>query len=139
MLAGLLLTSRSLVGYMDVSYEYPGVQPYAWVEVGAVSLVHYGRDSWGNLICFDTVELLGSIPCQCFVSGEWRVGQVDFVGWPWVGVSADPSIAREWRAQPIPWHSSGNVGFKSLSEWNALQADVTAGTKRNLAGTEVFS
>ncbi|TGL12433.1 hypothetical protein [Leptospira meyeri] len=138
MLASLLTATQLLIGYQNVSYEYQGTQPYAWIEVGAIYQVHFGRDGWGNLICFDTVDLLGSIPCQCFVSGEWRVGQVDFVAWPWVGVSSDPVTAREYRPQPIPWIASGNVGLKTLAEWNSLQSDVSTGSKRNLVGTPVY-
>ncbi|GBF50963.1 fibronectin type III domain protein [Leptospira ryugenii] len=35
----------------------------------------------------------------------------------------------------VTWTASGNVGFKTDAEWNALQQDVAAGTKRNLVGT----
>ncbi|PJZ87111.1 hypothetical protein [Leptospira levettii] len=138
MLASLMSVSQTLLGYANVSYEYQGAQTWAWVEVIAEYDKHWIRDGWGNLICFEWIYSWGTYQCQCLVNGEWRTGQIDYTPWPWMAVSPDPAYAREYRPQPIPWIASGDVGYKSLTEWNSLQLDVTAGTKRNLMGTPVY-
>ncbi|TGK67097.1 hypothetical protein [Leptospira kanakyensis] len=46
---------------------------------------------------------------------------------------------RRWIPESINWNPSGNTGYKTIAEWNALQADITAGIKRNLVGTPRYS
>ncbi|MBM9546152.1 hypothetical protein JWG40_03940 [Leptospira sp. 201903074] len=138
----MLLTTKSLVGYENVSYENRVVTPAGWAYVPAVNTVHFARDGWGNLFVGDVgLNMLGAwtIPCECLVNGLWLNGQIDATPWPWASVSPDPVDAREWKGEVITWTASGNLGYKTLAEWNSLQADVTAGTKRNLVGTAVYS
>ena len=142
MLASLLSVSQSLIGYENVSYESYVVTPGYWAQVPAINSVHFGRDGWGNLFVGNIgMDMLGSWIhplSHCWVNGEWRNGQIDATPWPWVSVSPDPTLALEYFYETTSWNPSGNVGFKTLSEWNSLQTDVTSGTKRNLTGSPVY-
>lgn len=137
MLAALLTVSQALVGYADVSYESKSITPAQYEYFVPVEGTHYTSSinyaAWG----IQTVNPIS--PFEIYEppigSQGWRLSPFTT---PIAFYPTSNQWGRRWVSESINWNPSGNVGYKTLAEWNALQADVTAGTKRNLIGTPVY-
>ncbi|MCG6144115.1 hypothetical protein [Leptospira bandrabouensis] len=134
MLATLLTVSQALVGYSIVSYESrivtPGQYEY-FVPVQGTHFTTFGEN-------MGTIGIQTVSPYEVYDSGwpGWRAYPAIFTNVS--GYPGSNQWGRRWIPETINWNLSGDVGYKTLAEWNSLQADVTAGTKRNLIGTPVY-
>ncbi|TGN09764.1 hypothetical protein [Leptospira ilyithenensis] len=128
MLGMLLATALSITSYDNVSYETYTFVPAHYVYEAPINGIHYIREIPGEFI-FTPIN-------------GWQVSDP---GADWMSTTYEaywgpnfPDNARKLIADSYTWIASGNVGTKSLAEFTSLQADVTAGTKRNLVGTPVY-
>ncbi|MCZ8154722.1 MAG: fibronectin type III [Leptospira sp.] len=132
---------NAISGYSNVSYELIDTQAPQYLYKIPVEGVDFYFDP------LETVEP----PTTCRVT-RIQIGEIfDFNNQQWTSANkqlAVPCFDPIWNAHRWPWGaaffrtvngpvwiSSGNVGTKTVPQWNALQADVLSGTKRNLVGT----
>ncbi|MDF3822206.1 hypothetical protein P3G55_20045 [Leptospira sp. 96542] len=132
MLATLLTTSQTLVGYENVSYESLSIIAAYYEYFVPVAEVHF----YAGAAVFTSQTIDPINPYQCYDSSINQYKSTIFsslVGYP---------FGNQWGRRLIPesseWTPSGNTGFKTLAEWNALQSEVIGGTKRNLVGSPVY-
>jgi hypothetical protein len=120
-------SSSVLTGYANVSYE---TFVPSYIEIGSAI------EGFNFTIPSDT--LISPIPpweMNNPVDGLWYSTIFDRQNFKFGG----PFNNQARRTIPDSWNPSGNIGSLSLAQWASLQADVVAGTKRNLVGTPVFS
>ncbi len=125
----MVFTASAIVSYSNVSYET--LVPAQWVYSSATSGVNFQTLEYTGGAHY--VQSIGAYQLFDPTPNEWFTG-ARWLNNPWPGFIQN--YARLWQNES--WNPSGNTGAKTLSEWNALQADVAAGTKRNLVGTPVY-
>ncbi len=123
---GMLLATSSIIGFDNVSYDVYTFNPAHYIYETPVSGVHYIKPNSEAIF---------------YPINGWEIHDPG-IGWfsgsyeSWNALP--PDNARRSIPDNYTWNPSGNQGYKTKAEYAVLQADVTAGAKRNLIGTPVY-
>lgn len=136
----ILLTNsrKSLTGYDNVSYENHITQGaiYGYVYLVPLQGIHFFQNSIGgnaflispispyelynNLTELWTTLIFPTTPAYNLAENNWG------------------RYYTQTQAAQDFWQSTGNLGFKTIAEYNTLLSQMDNVTKRNLVGTPVY-
>jgi hypothetical protein len=128
--------SKTLIGYNDVTYEYgtpvPDQYVYGYFEPSVNT--HFTRTSF---LPGTSIHIVTS-PYELYYNGVWYVGGQNFIA------SNQYPDGNQWGRSlnlvpaHIDWQSIGNLGFKTVAEFNTLLSEMDNTTKRKLQGTRIY-
>ena len=133
--------SKAIIGYDNVSYEEPTLIPdqYGYIYFVPVNGVHFtiaNEVYYYNGMLGNRYIAIAPFEIFCPNPEGWANDFVYGIGYP-----SGKSFGRNY-VIVIPahneWISTGNLGYKTIAEYNALLATMDNITKRNLQGDRVY-
>jgi hypothetical protein len=118
--ASLMMNSKSIVGYSNVSYEnlIPSYYTYRTPEIDVTYYIEWTSNYAYSINGFENL-----------VDGVWYSFPTYFYNFP----------TNTRKLNPESWTLVSEYSNLTISQWNNLQQDVANGTKRNLVGTPIYS